>query len=115
LTLPDLPNPPNLKCPSSGVHSNVTFGGDVILSYSDIAYNAKLLQKLIKEKKGDIIIAVDRNWEANYEDKRDFWHDKLNAELVFGNGTEISRIGEVVKSYNRDCLPTKVLWIRPFP
>jgi choline kinase len=52
---------------------------DVIVLYSDIIFESKIIQQVI-DTKGDISIAIDMNWEENYEGRTE--HPKLEAENV---------------------------------
>lgn len=81
---------------------NIPRDDDVIISYSDIYWDDEILEQLINQKDGDVVVLVDKNWrQRNYPPRR-VWHDELNAELVFGmEGKEdkINRVGEVIKRY----------------
>ena len=70
-----------------------------IISYSDIVYERRLLEKLLEPKDEDITVLVDTGWRNNYP-KRRIWHDELNAEIVYGQEGKIRAIGEAIKRYN---------------
>ena len=52
---------------------------EVIVLYSDIIFEAKIIQQLLDTKE-NISIAIDMNWEENYEGRTE--HPKLEAENV---------------------------------
>ena len=56
--------------------------GDVIVLYSDIIFESKIIQQMLNSK-GEISIAIDMNWEKNYEGRTD--HPKSEAENVLIN------------------------------
>ena len=79
--------------------------GDVIVGYSDIIWERKLLRALLAQKGGDIVVLVDPDWrDRNYPSYR-IWHNELWAELVFGKKRtfrrkiRIKRIGEIVNRF----------------
>ena len=55
---------------------------DVIILYSDIIFETKIIQQTLNSK-NDISIAVDPNWEKNYEGRTE--HPKSEAENVLIN------------------------------
>lgn len=66
------------------------FQKETIILYSDIIFESKIIEKVIKSKK-DISIAVDMNWEKKYEGRTE--HPKSEAENVeVKNNLEIIRI-----------------------
>ena len=72
---------------------------DILVSYSDIVWEERLINTLLEQEAGDITILVDSAWRDNYP-KRRIWHDELYAELVFGDKHgNIERIGEIVNRY----------------
>lgn len=72
--------------------------GDIIVNYSDIVWEERLLHQLLDYKGADIAILVDTEWRNNYP-KRRIWHDELYAELVYGKNGRIERIGEIVNRF----------------
>ena len=63
------------------------FQTDTIILYSDIIFESKIIEKIIKTKE-DISIAIDMNWEEKYEGRTE--HPKSEAENVeVKNDTEI--------------------------
>lgn len=75
------------------------YRGDVVVAYSDIVWEDRLLIKLLEHKEGDIVILVDEAWLINYPPERT-WHDTLCAEVVFeGDDGQIERIGEAVHRF----------------
>ena len=71
--------------------------GDIIVSYSDIVWENRLLKSLLNQQ-GDVVILVDTSWRKNYPSRR-IWHDELYAELVFGRDGHIDKIGEIVNRF----------------
>ena len=55
---------------------------DVLILYSDIIFEAKIIEKILGSK-SDISIAVDMNWEKRYENRSA--HPKTEAENVLLN------------------------------
>jgi len=71
---------------------------DVLVLYSDIIFETKILEQVI-ESKENISIAVDMNWEKNYEGRTD--HPKSEAENVLINDNqEIIKIKKNIKNDN---------------
>ena len=55
---------------------------DVLILYSDIIFEAKIIEKIL-DSKSDISVAVDMNWEKRYENRSE--HPKTEAENVLLN------------------------------
>jgi len=55
---------------------------DVLILYSDIIFETKIIEKILNSK-SDISIAVDMNWEKRYENRSE--HPKTEAENVLLN------------------------------
>ena len=67
--------------------------GDVLISYSDIWYEAPVVQRLLRSDK-DIAIGVDVNWKEYYLGRKD--HPIEEAENVIFNGhNEVIKIGKI--------------------
>ena len=62
---------------------------EIITTYSDQIFDEKIMES-INNFSGDIGIAVDLDWEKNYEDRDQ--HPKSEAENVLINGNEILEI-----------------------
>lgn len=61
---------------------------DVLVLYSDIIFEPKIIEQLLKSK-GDISLAIDLNWEKAYEGRTE--HPKSEAENVrLENGKIVS-------------------------
>jgi len=58
---------------------------DTLVLYSDIIFELKIIEKILSSKE-DISIAVDMNWEKNYEGRTE--HPKSEAENVELNNNE---------------------------
>lgn len=63
--------------------------GDVIITYSDILFDEKILQQIINSKV-NIGIAIDMNWEQNYENRTE--HPKEQADNVIIENNKIVKI-----------------------
>ena len=66
---------------------------DVLVLYSDIIFESKVIQQII-DSKGDISIAIDMNWEKKYKGRTE--HPKYEAENVQLN--EIKKIIKIKKN-----------------
>ena len=65
------------------------FKGDLITTYSDILFDEKILQQIIKSK-ADIGIATDLNWESKYKNRTE--HPKSQADNVIIEKNQIKKI-----------------------
>lgn len=63
--------------------------GETIITYSDILFDEKILQQIIKSKV-DIGIATDMNWEQKYENRTE--HPKSQADNVIIENNKIIKI-----------------------
>jgi len=73
--------------------------GSVIVSYGDIIFEKKILQKLI-DSDYDISVVVDKNWREYWEIR--FEHPLDDAESLTINGdSNIQSIGQKVKDYSK--------------
>jgi len=71
---------------------------DVIVLYSDIIFETKIIQQIL-DSKGNISIAIDMNWEKNYEGRTD--HPKSEAEnVLLDNKKNILQIKKNIKNEN---------------
>jgi phosphoenolpyruvate phosphomutase len=71
---------------------------DVIVLYSDIIFEFKIIQQML-ESKGNISIAIDNNWEKNYEGRTE--HTKSEAEnVLINNERKIIQIKNNIKNDN---------------
>ena len=76
------------------------FGKDTLILYSDIIFELKIIEKVIDSKE-DISIAVDMNWEKNYEGRTE--HLKSEAENVeLKNNSDIIRIKKNIENVNNN-------------
>ena len=76
------------------------FGKDTLILYSDIIFELKIIEKVIDSKE-DISIAVDMNWEKNYEGRSE--HPKSEAENVeLKNNSDIIRIKKNIENVNNN-------------
>ena len=68
--------------------------------YSDIIFELKIIEKIMNSKE-DISIAVDMNWEKNYEGRSE--HPKSEAENVeLNNNVDIIRIRKNIENLNNN-------------
>ena len=73
---------------------------DVLVLYSDIIFDSKIIKQILKSKK-DISIAVDMNWEKMYEKRSE--HPKTEAENVqIKNKNKIVKIKKNISNVNKD-------------
>jgi len=63
--------------------------GEVIVVYSDILFDKKILQQIIKSKV-DIGVVTDMNWEQKYQNRTD--HPKSEADNIIIESNKIVRI-----------------------
>ena len=73
--------------------------GDTLVLYSDIIFELKIIEKVMNSKE-DISIAVDMNWEKNYEWRTE--HPKSEAENVEINNNNIIRIKKNIENVNNN-------------
>jgi choline kinase len=74
--------------------------GDTLVLYSDIIFELKIIEKIMNSKE-DISIAVDMNWEKNYEWRTE--HPKSEAENVeIKNNNNIIRIKKNIENVNNN-------------
>lgn len=71
--------------------------GELIISYSDIIFQEKIIKQLINTK-GDIVIAVDLNWKKSYKGRTD--HPLSEAENVLCNNKD--EIIQIKKNINNN-------------
>jgi len=73
---------------------------DVIVLYSDIIFELKIINQILNSKK-DITIAVDMNWEKMYEGRTE--HPKSEAENVqLDNAEKIIKIQKNIQNQGKD-------------
>ena len=76
------------------------FEKDTLILYSDIIFELKIIEKIMNSKE-DISIAVDMNWEKNYEGRTE--HPKLEAENVeIKNNGDIIQIRKNIENINNN-------------
>ena len=76
------------------------FEKDTLVLYSDIIFELKILEKIMNSKE-DISIAVDMNWEKNYEGRSE--HPKSEAENVeLNNKLDIIKIKKNIENVNNN-------------
>ncbi len=73
---------------------------DVLVVYSDIIFESKILRQIL-DSKGDISIAIDMAWEKMYEGRPN--HPKYEAENVqLDKAKKIIKIKKNIKNENND-------------
>ena len=73
---------------------------DVLVLYSDIIFESKILRQIL-DSKGDISIAIDMAWEKMYEGRMN--HPKYEAENVqLNKAKKIIKIKKNIKNENND-------------
>ena len=71
---------------------------DVLVLYSDIIFESKILRQIL-DSKGDISIAIDMTWEKMYEGRTE--HPKSEAENVqLNKANKIIKIEKNIKNEN---------------
>ena len=55
--------------------------GDVLIMFGDILFEEIILQQML-DSKGDIVIAVDKDWEKSYEERHDNPKSKADKVLI---------------------------------
>jgi len=71
---------------------------DVLVMYSDIIFNSKIIQQML-DSSGDISIAIDMNWDKMYENRTE--HPKSEAENVqLNNKGKITKIKKNIQTNN---------------
>ena len=63
--------------------------GDVLIMFGDILFDEIILQQIL-DSKGDIVIAVDKNWEKSYEERHD--NPKSEADKVLIKDDKVIQI-----------------------
>lgn len=67
--------------------------GNLVILFSDIIYDYRILKKVLKSKNGDITLGVDKNWKKRYRFRYD--HPVAQADKVsISNGNHINMIGK---------------------
>lgn len=75
------------------------FNDDLIILYSDILFDKKILEQVINFV-CDVGIAIDLDWEKNYENRNE--HPKSEAENVLLENQKIIKIKKNISNYNGD-------------
>ena len=63
--------------------------GDVLIMFGDILFEEMILQQILNSK-GDIVIAIDKNWKKSYEERPD--NPRSGADKVLIKDSEVVRI-----------------------
>ena len=63
--------------------------GDILIMFGDILFDEMILQQML-DSKGDIVIAVDKNWEKSYEERHD--NPKSEADKVLIKDDKVIQI-----------------------
>jgi choline kinase len=73
--------------------AELEFEGDLLVAYSDIWYESRVVSDLLSEQ-GDIVLAVDTKWQLVYENRSE--HPLSEAETVeMRPGGYVRRIGKL--------------------
>ena len=73
--------------------------GDVLIMFGDILFEEIILQQILNSK-GDIVIAVDENWEKSYEKRHD--NPKSEADKVLIKDDKVIQISAKNIEVNND-------------
>ena len=57
------------------------FTGDILVMFGDIIFDEKILQQILNSK-GEIIIAIDKDWKKSYEERHDNSIEKADKVLL---------------------------------
>jgi len=57
------------------------FSGDILIMFGDILFDENILQQVL-DSKGDISIAIDKDWEKSYQERNDNPIDKADKVLL---------------------------------
>ena len=63
--------------------------GDILIMFGDILFDEIILQQML-DSKGDIVIAVDKDWEKSYEERHD--NPKSEADKVLIKDDKVIQI-----------------------
>lgn len=105
--------PEALRCPGVRFHDNPRYletnmvstlfcaeaelEGDVIISYSDIVYSPRVIERLLRTE-ADVGVVIDRDWRRLWEQRMD--DPLLDAEtLVLDADNHILELGKKARSY----------------
>lgn len=74
-------------------YGEAELNGPIVISYSDILFEANIVEQLV-ESKADISIVVDVDWRDYYVDRMD--HPIEEAEnVIFGENNKVHEIGKI--------------------
>ena len=73
--------------------------GDILIMFGDILFDEMILQQML-DSKGDIVIAVDKNWEKSYEERHD--NPKSEADKVLIKDGKVIQISAKNIEVNND-------------
>ena len=73
--------------------------GDILIMFGDILFDEIILQQML-DSKGDIVIAVDKNWEKSYEERHD--NPKSEADKVLIKDDKVIQISAKNIEVNND-------------
>ena len=73
--------------------------GDILIMFGDILFDEIILQQML-DSKGDIVIAVDKNWEKSYEERHD--NPKSEADKVLIKDGKVIQISAKNIEVNND-------------
>jgi len=82
------------------MEAKIFLKNDVLVLYSDIIFESKILRQIL-DSKGDVSIAIDMAWEKMYEGRME--HQKYEAENVqLNKAKKIIKIKKNIKNENND-------------
>ena len=73
--------------------------GDVLIMFGDIIFEEIILQQMLNSK-GDVVIAIDKDWEKAYEERSD--NPKSKADKVLINDGKVIQISAKNIEVNND-------------
>ena len=76
-------NPNFLNCEQAGslMTARSKFDDEILIMFGDILFDEIILQQIL-DSKGDIVIAVDKDWEKSYEERHDNPKSKADKVLI---------------------------------
>jgi len=78
------------------LHAKSEFNDDMLISFSDIIYDFKVLKKIFHSRNGEIILGIDKKWKKRYEFRYDHPYQQAD-KIQLGKKNEVLKIGKSLK------------------
>lgn len=75
--------------------------GQLIISFSDIIYDFKILKKIILSKNDKITLAIDKNWKKRYKNRYDHPYEQAD-KVKLNKKDEVKKIGKEISIDDAD-------------